>query len=589
MLGLVARVRRIRAGNRPAGSPDAAPSRSRFPRRGPVRTSTAPPVPPVTARTAADRRESVVGFDVPLPDFTDCAFATARTGPGLVRRRPRGRARSAASIATCRRSATRCRQRTSRSPSVMCARSAPEPAWPRGDLNLPRAFFTEKAFPENEAVWTTAMHAVAASGRSSNELIYERRAGARNQIEVNVRRSRSSAGRRVASGAAGSATSRSPSSAPSTRACERGSIGAAGLEVILPTGNEARGLGNGYTVFEPFAMWGQMLPRNSFLQLHGGVELPSDSTKGVREAFVRTAVGTTVRPEPRLRPRVVAAGRSVVGPAAGRRVGVGRRPAGAGHAVEAPARDARRRRPRFRSPSARSGATQALVYLLVGLVRRRLLRVLEMSRRQRVRSSSPRPCGRAPCCSRLHASRLPRSRPRPAQDHGSVRADLAMFAPSSDCLACHNNLVAPTGEDVSIGASWRGSMMANSARDPYVLRQRPPRDARPSRRTPPRSRTSAPPAMLPAAQKIAHAAGGRRRTIFAHAGPPRITSRPRSTTWRATASRARSAIRSPPSGSARARASTATSSSPRHAPDGTAPRVRPVRRSTPAAVASCTR
>lgn len=40
---------------------------------------------------------------------------------------------------------------------------------------------------------------------------------------------------------------------------------------------------------------------------------------------------------------------------------------------------------------------------------------------------------------------------------------------ASECLACHNNLVTPVGEDVSIGASWRGSMMANSARDPYVL------------------------------------------------------------------------------------------------------------------------
>jgi hypothetical protein len=43
-----------------------------------------------------------------------------------------------------------------------------------------------------------------------------------------------------------------------------------------------------------------------------------------------------------------------------------------------------------------------------------------------------------------------------------------MFAPSSDCVACHNNLFTPSGEDVSIGASWRGTMMANSARDPYV-------------------------------------------------------------------------------------------------------------------------
>lgn len=46
-----------------------------------------------------------------------------------------------------------------------------------------------------------------------------------------------------------------------------------------------------------------------------------------------------------------------------------------------------------------------------------------------------------------------------------VPADL--FAPADTCLVCHNDLTAPNGEDVSIGADWRASMMANSARDPY--------------------------------------------------------------------------------------------------------------------------
>jgi hypothetical protein len=56
------------------------------------------------------------------------------------------------------------------------------------------------------------------------------------------------------------------------------------------------------------------------------------------------------------------------------------------------------------------------------------------------------------------------------QSHGPISANASMFAVSSECLACHNNLVAPTtGEDVSIGANWRGSIMANAARDPYVL------------------------------------------------------------------------------------------------------------------------
>ena len=41
------------------------------------------------------------------------------------------------------------------------------------------------------------------------------------------------------------------------------------------------------------------------------------------------------------------------------------------------------------------------------------------------------------------------------------------FQTSHDCQACHNGISTPEGEDVSIGVSWRASMMANSARDPY--------------------------------------------------------------------------------------------------------------------------
>lgn len=43
----------------------------------------------------------------------------------------------------------------------------------------------------------------------------------------------------------------------------------------------------------------------------------------------------------------------------------------------------------------------------------------------------------------------------------------AIFATSEQCMACHNGLRTPSGQDASIGASWRASMMANSSRDPY--------------------------------------------------------------------------------------------------------------------------
>jgi hypothetical protein len=42
-----------------------------------------------------------------------------------------------------------------------------------------------------------------------------------------------------------------------------------------------------------------------------------------------------------------------------------------------------------------------------------------------------------------------------------------LFATSDRCMACHNGLTAPSGQDVSFGTDWRSSLMAHSARDPY--------------------------------------------------------------------------------------------------------------------------
>ncbi len=42
-----------------------------------------------------------------------------------------------------------------------------------------------------------------------------------------------------------------------------------------------------------------------------------------------------------------------------------------------------------------------------------------------------------------------------------------LFESSDKCMACHNGLLTPAGEDVSIGDEWQSSMMANAARDPY--------------------------------------------------------------------------------------------------------------------------
>src|SRR5439155_3917795 len=58
-----------------------------------------------------------------------------------------------------------------------------ESSWPRGELNLPRALVTDKAFPEDEAVVTTTVNATGGAGVRT-EFVYERRFGIKNQIEL---------------------------------------------------------------------------------------------------------------------------------------------------------------------------------------------------------------------------------------------------------------------------------------------------------------------------------------------------------------------------------------------------------------------
>jgi mono/diheme cytochrome c family protein len=233
---------------------------------------------------------STVGFDVPVPDFTGCAFATAEPdadwlsiiehgGPvrGFDRRMP-----AFGGVLT----------RAQMEDVLVYVRTmCPEPSWPRGDLNLPRPLRTEKAFPENEAVLTTTVDTTG-GGAVSNEFLYEHRLGSRSQYEIKVPLLLRSTG-----GPAGWERGLGDIAAGLKHVLyhshERGTIASAGGEVIFPTGKEDRGLGSGTTIFEPFVTYGQILPRDSFLQLHAGFEFPADRALASREAFWRVAAGRT--------------------------------------------------------------------------------------------------------------------------------------------------------------------------------------------------------------------------------------------------------------------------------------------------------
>jgi hypothetical protein len=93
-------------------------------------------------------------------------------------------------------------------------------------------------------------------------------------------------------------------------------------------------------------------------------------------------------------------------------------------------------------------------------------------------------------------------------------ADLSLFSHSENCVACHNNLLSPAGEDVSIGIGWRSTMMANSARDPYwqagVRREVLDHPARAAE-----IQDECAACHMPMAQKIARAAG-RHGGVFDH-------------------------------------------------------------------------
>ena len=232
---------------------------------------------------------SAVGFDVAVPDFSDCSFATPEPdadwmavvqhgGPvrAFDRRMPAFGA--ALSVDEIKQILGYIRG--------MCT----DKAWPRGELNLPRPLRTEKAFPENEAVAAATVDSRGA-GRVTTEFVYERRIGARTQYEVSVPlqlQGLEQNGWQGGLGDIGVAFKRVVS-----HSLDRGSILSAGGEVIFPTGNDARGLGAGTTVFEPFVLFGQVLPRDGFLQAHAGFKFPANRESASKELFLRVAVGRT--------------------------------------------------------------------------------------------------------------------------------------------------------------------------------------------------------------------------------------------------------------------------------------------------------
>jgi mono/diheme cytochrome c family protein len=230
-----------------------------------------------------------LGFDVAPPDFTDCNFASREPdGDWFAIIHEGGPARAFSERMPALGDALTDDQirKVLEHVREFCG----DAGWPRGELNLPRALGIEKAYPEDEAVITTS---VAAEGPGSvvTKLLYEKRFGARSQIELSLpigyRDVGAPDGWELGAGDIGIGVKHAL-----FHSLASGTIFTLGGEVVLPTGDEGRGFGKGTTVLEPYLAFGQILPAESFVQVQALAEFPLDRDLADEMAW-RVAVGRT--------------------------------------------------------------------------------------------------------------------------------------------------------------------------------------------------------------------------------------------------------------------------------------------------------
>jgi mono/diheme cytochrome c family protein len=165
--------------------------------------------------------------------------------------------------------------------------------WPRGELNLPRALVTEKAFPEDEVVVSSSLNAQGAPGVETH-IIHEQRFGVHNQLEVDVPVNFQDLDHRWYGGFGDTTLGVKRVMFSSLRT---GSILALQGSLILPTGNRARSFGSGTTTFETFAAFDQLFRTNKFIQTQFGADLPRHTDIAPQSLFFSTALGQSFAPD----------------------------------------------------------------------------------------------------------------------------------------------------------------------------------------------------------------------------------------------------------------------------------------------------
>jgi mono/diheme cytochrome c family protein len=233
---------------------------------------------------------SLVAFEEPLPDFTDCDFASREpVGDWIAIAHEGGPVRGFSEMMPAFGGALDVSQLARAVDHVKSF--CKDRAWPRGELNLPRAILTEKAFPEDEWV-IEADAALEGYGSVGGTFVWEQRFGPRSQLEVAI-----PYGWAQVPGTGGDWVSGLRDLILGVKHAlyhdgETGRILAFGGEVALPTGDEAKGFGAPGSKAEGFVSFGQILPSEAFVQAQAGAETPFYDG-GENEAFARILLGRT--------------------------------------------------------------------------------------------------------------------------------------------------------------------------------------------------------------------------------------------------------------------------------------------------------
>jgi mono/diheme cytochrome c family protein len=176
----------------------------------------------------------------------------------------------------------------------LCSQHDKSRMWPPGELNVPRALLTEKAFPEDEVVVTTTVPTKGAPGMT-NAVAYEYRINGRNQLEASlpvISMHRNTGGYSTNIGDLALGLKHVFFWDLDTEG-KRGSIFSVQGEFVLPTGNSNRGFGTGETTLGVFGSYDVLLPRDTFLEFQAGGDFPRHTGSTPNSVFARSAFGAS--------------------------------------------------------------------------------------------------------------------------------------------------------------------------------------------------------------------------------------------------------------------------------------------------------